>query len=426
MTWMIVVRTVTGMNKPLTITLCAAGAIALVACSSSPTSSDSTTPPTSLRPTPSVTQPETSSPDTSVPDTNVLDTGAPDAGVPGTDAAGSIAPDEAAVEQTRAFMSAVEPADPGCTIAVARDGAVVFAEAYGAAKLEPLTPMTTDTVVDIGSTSKQFTATSILLLADRGRIDLDAPIATYMSDLPPWADQITVDQLVHHQSGIPDYIGLLLAEGKAFTDVTTDADALTALAKATDLEFAPGSQFSYSNSNYFLLAQIVLSVTGDDLGAFLATEVFEPLQLDAVMDPTAQIPAKATSYSPNGDGWLVADSPWQQLGDGGIQTTPTQLVKWASEYWAPTIGPDDINSQRLADAVDEGSGIGSYGFGITETTVDGEPVLSHSGGWGGFVTTFVVDPARKLAVAGTCTATPTWADPSEPDIGASIMRFWLS
>ncbi len=323
-------------------------------------------------------------------------------------------------------MSAVKADQPGCTIAVAKDGKLVFAEAYGASKLDPLTPMSVDTVVDIGSTSKQFTATAILLLADRGQVDLTAPVSTYLPDLPEWADEITVTQMVHHQSGIPDYISLLVAGGKAFTDVTTDADALAALGAAADLEFAPGSQFSYSNSNYFLLGQIVLAVTGDDLGAFLEAEVFTPLKLDAVMDPTAQIPAKATSYEAQGDGWIVADSPWEQLGDGGIQTTPTQLVKWASEYWAPTIGPADINAQRLAGAVDADADLGRYGFGIAESDLDGQPVLAHPGGWGGFVTTFVVDPAQKLAVAGTCTSAPTWTDPAEPDLGRTLMRYWRS
>jgi CubicO group peptidase (beta-lactamase class C family) len=90
---------------------------------------------------------------------------------------------------------------------------VVFAEAYGAAHLDPFAPMTVDTVVDIGSVSKQFTATAILLLAERGAIDLDAPLSTYLPDLPAWASQPTIAQLIHHQSGIPDYLDLLVDRG---------------------------------------------------------------------------------------------------------------------------------------------------------------------------------------------------------------------
>ena len=90
---------------------------------------------------------------------------------------------------------------------------MVFAEAYGAARLDPFEPMTVDTVVDIGSVSKQFTATAILMLAERGKVDFDAPLSTYLPDLPAWASRPTIAQLIHHQSGIPDYIDLLVDRG---------------------------------------------------------------------------------------------------------------------------------------------------------------------------------------------------------------------
>ena len=125
--------------------------------------------------------------------------------------------DAAAAEFTRSLFADVRSDDPGCTVAVGRDGAVVFAEAYGAARLDPLEPMTVDTVVDIASISKQFTATAILLLAERGMVDLDAPLSTYLPDLPAWASLPTLAQLMHHQSGIPDYIGLLFERGFALT-----------------------------------------------------------------------------------------------------------------------------------------------------------------------------------------------------------------
>ncbi len=121
--------------------------------------------------------------------------------------------DAAAAEFTRSLFADLPGDEPGCTVAVGRDDAVVFAEAYGAARLDPFEPMTVDTVVDIGSVSKQFTATAILLLAERGAVDLDAPLSTYLPDLPAWASQTTVAQLIHHQSGIPDYIDLLVDRG---------------------------------------------------------------------------------------------------------------------------------------------------------------------------------------------------------------------
>lgn len=322
------------------------------------------------------------------------------------------------------MFAAIGADEPGCTVAVGWGDDIVFAEAYGAARLDPLVPMTPDTVVDIGSTSKQFTATAILLLAERGEVDLDQSLSTYLSPAR-WANLPTLRQLIHHESGIPDYINLLAEQGVPLTGSSTDADALDALAGVADLDFEPGSQWEYSNSNYFLLAEVVETVTGSDLGSFLAAEVFVPLGLDMVMDPTASIAAKATSYERVGEEWIVADSKWEQLGDGGIQTTPTELIRWASQYARSTIGADDINEQRIFGAADTGFGT-SYGAGIQELDVDGiGRVLSHSGGWGGFVTLFTVAPDRRIAAAATCTSPDVL---SELELGdeTDLLALWAS
>jgi CubicO group peptidase (beta-lactamase class C family) len=323
-----------------------------------------------------------------------------------TTTSGESGGDAAAAEFTRSVFADLRGEDPGCTVAVGRGGAVVFAEAYGAARLDPFEPMTVDTVVDIASVSKQFTATAILLLAERGVVDLDAPLSTYLPDLPAWASRPTVAQLIHHESGIPDYIDLLVERGFVVTGSSpTVADALAALGDVVDLRFAPGTSWEYSNSNYFLLSQIVLAVTGDDLGAFLAAEVFAPLGLDMVLDPIAAIEDKAVSYEQVGGKWQVADSRWEPtIGAGSIQTTPSQLVEWAAQYWEPTIGATTINAERFDAAVDTGQA--KYGAGIVEFYVGGDVgrMLSHDGQWGGFVTRFSVAPAHRVAVAVTCTS----------------------
>lgn len=326
---------------------------------------------------------------------------------------------------TRALFASVTPTTPGCTVAVARNGRVVFRGAFGSADLARKRPMTSRTVVDIGSTSKQFTATAILLLAQRGTIQLDAAVSTYVPSLPSWANDVTVRQMIHHQSGIPDYIELLLRRGLKYTERTTDADALKALSEAT-LTFAPGTKWEYSNSNYFLLGQVVLSVTGANLDSFLRAEVFTPLRLDARMAPAARIAGKATSYERVGQKWVVADSPWEQLGDGGIQTTPSQLVRWATQYWAPTIGGPDLLRARTDRAVSTGVPGERYGAGIFEKR---DPkrgrILQHSGGWGGFVTFFEMQPAKRLAVAGTCTSAAVIQRSSLGlETGEKILAIW--
>lgn len=343
--------------------------------------------------------------------------------------------DAAAANFTRRQFADLRDDEPGCTVAVGRGGGVVFAEAYGAARLDPFQPMTVDTVVDIGDVSAQFTATAILLLAERGEVDLDAPLSTYLQDLPAWASATTLAQLIHHVSGIPDYIGLLVERGFAVTGTSpTIADALAALGDVVDLDFAPGKRWEYSNSNYFLLSQVVLAVTGDDLGTFLAAEVFEPLGLDMLIDPTAAINDKAESYKDAGGKWKVADSRWEvTIGTGGIQTTPSQLVAWAAQYWEPTIGAPTINAERFDGAVVapveanvDVEGAIRYGAGMFDADVGGDVGrdVSHSGNWGGFVSVFSVAPAHRIAVAVTCTSPSAWRRlPSTLDV--DLLTSWI-
>jgi CubicO group peptidase (beta-lactamase class C family) len=339
--------------------------------------------------------------------------------------------DTEAVAAMQAIFEPLAADDPGCTIAVGRGGEVVYAEAFGAARLDPLEPMTTETIVDIGSTSKQFTANAILLLAEAGEIGLDDVLAEHLPDLPEWAEETTLRQLVQHTSGIPDYIGLLVDAGFDISGTSTDADALAALGEVDELDFDPGAGWEYSNSNYFLLAQVVLAVTGTTLTEFLDDAVFGPLGLDMVMDPTADIPGKAISYEGLGPDAVVADSGWEQLGDGAVQTTPSELVRWAAQYWAPTIGDDAINAARLDDAADfvdptdEEIPAGRYGAGIQIFEQPGlGTVLSHDGVWAGFVTTFVVVPDQQLAVAATCTS-PDSAAVLEADTDLDLIEPWL-
>ncbi len=402
-------RSVVGSRRVATI-LVPAALVALAACSSDDGSSNAS-PSTSAAATTATIDPTGSSAPTDSSATTP-----------------PVATDDAAAEATRAMFAPITADVPGCTVAASRGGEVVFAEAFGAARLDATVPMTTDTVVDIGSTSKQFTATAVLLLVGRGELDLDAPLSSVLLDLPSWADEPTIRQLMHHESGIPDYISLLIERGFSLGEVTTDADALDALREVTELEFAPGRSWAYSNSNYFLLGQIVLAITSDDLGTFLADEVFGPLDLDMVMDPTTAIPEKATSYEGSGDQRVVADSGWQQLGDGAIQTTPSELVQWASEYWSPELTP------TLGDRLDRAPtalgvpGDGIYGAGIFALD-DSElgRVLRHSGGWGGFVTAFAVAPELEVAIAATCTSPESASSlvtAGDPEL--ELLRIWAT
>ncbi len=300
---------------------------------------------------------------------------------------------------TQIMEQVLKTTEPGCAAAVARDGNVIWSGSRGLSNIATGAPITSETVFDIGSTSKQFTATAVLLLVQQGKVSLSHPVSRYVDGMPAWGRKITVSQLIHHTSGIPDYIELLKRAGYTDNTATTQRQALRTLGGAKRLDFTPGSRWEYSNSNYLLLGEVVASAAKRPLSAFLTATIFRPTKRFMVMDPTAQLPNKATSYiRPKKDGTLrVADSKWEQVGDGAIQTTPIDLVKWADNYRTGRIGGRKLLRAQLAGAVKFDAG--RYGAGIF-IRKDGS--LHHGGSWAGFLTAFEVSADRHTAIAVTC------------------------
>lgn len=312
----------------------------------------------------------------------------------------------------------IEKNKPGCSAAVGIAGKVVWSGARGVADLDSGTEITSDTAFDIASVSKQFTATAALLLAGAGKLSLDASLAEYVPGLPGWSRTVTITELIHQTSGIPDYVGLLYEAGYQDGDRTTNADALKALAQVRDLEFEPGTRWNYSNSNYLLLGAVVEAVSGESLADFLNAEVFTPLGLDMVLDPARPVPTLALSYMKDGGNDAVAPSAWEQTGDGSIQTTPSQLVIWADNYRTGAVGGPELLAAQVDGAVETGPETGErYGAGIFVGT-DG--TLEHDGSWAGFLTDFAVSADRTHSVAVSCNT-----DDQDPTaIAGEIAEIW--
>lgn len=317
---------------------------------------------------------------------------------------------------------AINPAGPGCAIAVGRDGRVEYQESFGLADLTTREPITADTVFDIGSTSKQFTATAVLLLARDGKLAVSDPLRNYLPEVAAYAGDVTLAQLMHHRSGIPDYIGLLNAAGVTTREPATFPDALRALGAVKKLDFTPGSRFEYSNSNYILMSLVVERVSGKPLATFVKERYFDPLSMKATIDPLGRVPGRAHSYLMGNGRPELDDSPWEPTGDGSVQTTAGELVKFAPEYWAPRVGGPELLADRFAGAVKGPEG--EYGAGMFRSRLsDGTVGLQHSGSWGSFTTGFVMIPAERLAAAATCNGTGRVAF-SATDLTARALAIW--
>lgn len=289
----------------------------------------------------------------------------------------------------QAVTTLVDATRPGCSAAVARLGRVVWAGAGGLADLATKTPDTTSTRFDIASLSKQFTATAILMLQREGKLKLSDPIATYVDGLPSWGATITLDQLMHHTSRIPDYWVQLDKEGIGFSQTADEQTTLNAIRREKKLD--PGSGFEYSNSNYVLLAEVVGRVSGTPLPTYLTEHIFAPLDLKMVVAPTLKAPDVALSYDDN----LQLQQPgWTAYGYSGIITTPSELARWGDQYRASEVIPADFTVGAVADGTGE-----KYAAGIYLQANGG---LNHSGRIGGYITEFAVSHDRKTVIAVMC------------------------
>src|SRR6476659_1754686 len=199
----------------------------------------------------------------------------------------------------RIFAEWDKPDSPGCAVGVLKDGRFIYQRGYGMANLDYDIPNAAEMVYYVGSVSKQFTAAAIALLVLDGKVSLDDDIRKYFPELPDYGSPITVRHLVHHTSGIRDVYGIMAIAGLRMEDVFSDSEAVALIARQKALNFKPGAQHLYSNSGYFLMAQLVRRVTGKSLREFADERMFRPLGMTHTHfhnDPGHVMKKRAMSY----------------------------------------------------------------------------------------------------------------------------------
>lgn len=315
------------------------------------------------------------------------------------------APEELASQVDKIF-SEYGASSPGCALGVVRDGGLVYSKGYGLASLEHGVPLTPQTALDIGSTAKQFTAAAILLLAQDGKLSLDDDVRKFIPEMPDYGTPITLRHLLHHTSGLRDYIALLTLGGINFEDVATEEESLAAIARQKALNFRPGDEHSYSNSGYFLLSVVVERASGKTLRAFAQERIFGPLGMTSTQyldDHTLVIPRRAASYLPRPEGgFRLMTSNWEQTGDGGIQTTVEDLAKWDRNFYEPKVGgPALIEQLETKGVLNNGEKI-DYARGLVVDEYRGLRRVSHNGGWVAFRAEMARFPEERFSVITLC------------------------
>jgi CubicO group peptidase (beta-lactamase class C family) len=302
------------------------------------------------------------------------------------------------------LFSAYDKTDiPGCAVAVYRDGALIYAKGYGSADLEHEVPIRPNTLFNIGSMSKQFTATALILLQQEGKLSLDDDIRKYLPEIPQYGHVITIRHMLNHTSGLRDYLGLLVMAGHNEHDVTTPDDALRLIARQKGLDFEPGTRHAYSNTGYFLASQIVERVSGRTLRQFADERIFKPLGMTHtrfVDDHTEVVPNRAIGYSSDDDGTYHRDiSNWEQTGDGGLYTSVEDLAKWDANFRDAKVGgPTLIVELQRRGVLNDGDTL-DYAEGLYYDDVHGLTTIGHSGADGGYRSDMERIPSEHISVA---------------------------
>ncbi|MBL8269067.1 serine hydrolase domain-containing protein [Steroidobacter sp.] len=324
----------------------------------------------------------------------------------GVQASALSATTEAAIDAL--FVDLTAPGSPGAAVGIYRGGRVVFAKGYGLADLESGAPITPQTPFHVASMSKQFAAFAIALLAREGKVDLDADVRTYLPYFPDLGVKITTRQLIWHTSGLRDQMTLFLLGGHDIRDVLRQDHVIEMVKRQKALDFAPGTNFKYSNTGYTLLAEIVRSVTGKTLRQFTAERMFTPLGMKHTFfydDVREVVPARAHSYFREGDG------PWQRyllnlemVGASNLITTIEDLAQWAGNFSQPRVGDAALIEQIMRGGTLNDGTPTHYGFGLFEPFIFDAPLagrraMGHSGSDAMFFTYFVYYPEHDVAIS---------------------------
>ena len=323
---------------------------------------------------------------------------------------------------------------PGCALAVIRAGHILYKRGYGMANLELGVPIRPESIFDIGSVSKQFTAMSVVLLARQGVLSLDDEIQKYLPEIPFIGHKITIRHFLNHTSGMRDYLGLMFLAGMPFENDYQEKEVIELIARQKELNFIPGSEYLYSNSGYFLLAEIVQRVSGKNLRDFAEENIFKPLGMTHTHfhnNFREVVPNRASAYSPSakeGGGYFIDMGIFDVTGDGAVYTSVEDLYLWDQNFYHNVLGGGgSVHSRQIPGVVtwngcspgrtpgrccpeqelielmettavlNNGEAI-DYACGLRVSTQRGLKVVRHGGSWYGYHAEFLQFPEQQFSV----------------------------
>jgi CubicO group peptidase (beta-lactamase class C family) len=295
-----------------------------------------------------------------------------------------------------------KPDSPGCALAVVKEGKVIYQHGYGCANLEYGTPITPGSVFNIASVTKQFTAMSVLLLAEQGKLSLDDDIRKHVPEVPDFGKVITLRHLIHHSSGLRNFDDLLVMAGLRTDDAITREHMLDMISHQKELNFSPGDEFLYCNTGYILLAEVVARVSGQSFAEFADAKIFKPLGMTNTHchdDHQRVVKNRAYSYERDEDkSFKNAFSNVSVVGGGGMYSTVEDLCKWVSNFDLGRVGGARVLEEMHEQGVLNNGQTNRYACGLFIDDYKGMKLVEHGGGWMGYRSDIIRFPNHNIAV----------------------------
>lgn len=292
-------------------------------------------------------------------------------------------------------------AGPGASIGVVLEGRLAVHRHAGLANIEHGVPIGPATRFRIASVSKQFTCAAILMLAAEGRLSLEDEARHHLPELPALAGRVTLSHLMHNTSGIRDMLEIMRHGGASLGTPVRLEDLVEGICRQRTLNFAPGTRFLYSNSNFLLLGLIAERVSGVPLPDFLQARIFAPLGMrETRMTPDVHeaVPHLATGYAPAEEGgWLRAPHAFPLHGEGGLVSSVRDLALWDRNFTTRRIGAGWLDGLTAQTPFANGT-VNRYARGLVVRPYRGQETVSHGGLWPGYRTEFLRVPGQGVTV----------------------------
>lgn len=313
------------------------------------------------------------------------------------------------------FAGYEKSGSPGCALGVIQNGNFVYRKGYGMGSLELGVPLSSQSVFYMGSVSKQFTAASVVLAAEQGFLSMDDNIRKYIPEIPDYGQPITLRQMLHHTSGLPDAVAMFAISGRNAEDLHPTAELMDLVVRQKALNFNPGEQYLYSNTNYFLLAEVIKRATKKPLSKYAAENIFKPLGMTHTRfydDHTLVVPNRVGAYRPGKDGTFLVgwSTNFDMVGAGGLMSSVDDLLLWDRTFYENKLGKGTLIKEMQTRGVLNNGSESNYALGLIMSTYRGLPIVEHGGANFGYRTEILRFPQQSFSVVTLCNLSA--ADPA--------------